>query len=72
MPKPTLTPLDRGILANVPWAWCSEATILMHCGALGKDTETSNVQAALARLKESGHVVKRDKGVVLWRRNKEG
>ena len=71
MPKPTLPSLDRGILAQVPWAWCSEPTILMRCGALGKETETANVQAALARLKASGHVVYRDKGVVMWRRNKE-
>lgn len=71
MPKPTLPSLDRGILAQVPWAWCSEPTILMRCGALGKETETANVQAALGRLKVSGHVVYRDKGVVMWRRNKE-
>lgn len=71
MPKLTLPSLDRGILAQVPWAWCSEPTILMRCGALGKETETANVQAALARLKASGHVVYRDKGVVMWRRNKE-
>ena len=71
MPKPTLPSLDRGFLAQVPWAWCSEPTILMRCGALGKETETANVQAALARLKASGHVVHRDKGVVMWRRNKE-
>ena len=71
MPKPTLPSLDRGILVQVPWAWCSEPTILMRCGALGKETETANVRAALARLKASGHVVYRDKGVVMWRRNKE-
>ena len=71
MPKPTLPPLDRGILAQVPWAWCSEPTILMRCGVLGKETETSNVRAALERLKASGHVIHRDKGVVMWRRAKE-
>lgn len=71
MPKLTLTPLDRGILANVPWAWCSEATILMHCGVLGKEPDASNVQVALARMKASGHVLQRNPGVAMWRRNKE-
>jgi hypothetical protein len=43
----------------------------MRCGALGKETETGNVRAALGRLKASGHVVHRDRGVVMWRRDKE-
>mgnify|MGYP000946341403 CR=1 FL=1 len=71
MPKAILTPLDRGILAKVPWAWCSEATILMHCGALGNQTATENVKGALERLKASGHVIHRPHGVIMWRRNKE-
>ena len=72
MPKLTLAPLDRGILAQVQWAWCSEPTILMRCGVLGKETATANVREALGRMKVSGHVVYRDRGVVMWRRNKEG
>ena len=71
MPKAILTPLDRGILAKVPWAWCSEATILMHCGALGNQTATENVKGALERLKASGHVIHRPHGVIMWRRNKK-
>jgi len=43
----------------------------MHCRALGKESETASVRESMSRMLESGHILKRDKGLVMYRRNKE-
>lgn len=65
-----LSSLDQTVLSRVPWAWCSEPTILFHLGVLGKEPECTNVRACLERLRESKHVIHKNHGVSLWRRNR--
>lgn len=71
MNKKPLAPADQTILSRVPWAWCSEPTILFYLGVLGKGPEQTNVRERLEALRASGHVSHRNRGVSLWRREKE-
>lgn len=66
-----LSEADQIVLKHVPWAWCSEPTILFYLGVLGKEPECTDAKSALERLRASKHVIHKNHGVSLWRRNKE-
>jgi len=64
--------VDRWVLGNLPWSWCSLPTVYMHMGVHGQPDNCAKVLESLGRLvaaKKAGH---KDKGlVVMYKRIKE-